>query len=506
MKPKNDPIIKKLIDCPLTFDLKDHKSLYDKIYAGKLQNSVIRAAALQILDLSEDGIYKSTADKGIIGFLNARSRNIRQNRYRRLIKANFRQYKDNTVILAEGDSWFEHPLVMDILDHLEFHNDVAIYSLAYGADWLDNIIFQGEYIDQISLLHPEVFMVSGGGNDIIESGKLAIFLKNNVIRNRPEREQHYQDLILRYPAVAKWTPDFLDVRATLKKVGPEFFGLLNILLFQYYYLFHSVQQKYPDMIFLTQGYDYACPKPKIRRNPLNLFQWSINTIMNNGKWIDIPMKQSLVFAPEQMHDAIKLFIGLFNEGLIELAQTADIKKLYHIDNRSIANDADWFDEIHIKDYRYLQVAETYYHAIKTIKNKTAPDDKIFRAADIWNPDGHNKAVPSFAFFIKGFIRTSPRLSTLFGQLAGCLLLIGLWWLLFPSSETCSFCWTDSMLRSMESRDHSGTIARYIEPVLNSCKLPFSLFVIGIPLLVYIVRIIRAVVLSIKFSNTKPNSQ
>lgn len=469
MTKRPDPTIRRLVRDPLSFDLSNYEVLYQKISNGTLPDDILRKTTLRILDLAEDGIFKSTADKGFAGFLNNRSRRIRQERYRRLIrKKNFRQNPGNTVVLAEGDSWFEHPLIMDILDHLEFHDDLAIFSLAYGADWLDNILFEGEYIDQISLLNPDVFLVSGGGNDIIEGGKLAIFLKAEK-NDCPQIT--YEKLIARFPAVGKWPEKDgvrdLDIKECLKSIGIEFFGFLNIMLFQYYYMFRSIEEKYPNMIFFTQGYDYAYPRPKIVRSWYNAFQRTTNWIMDSGNWIEAPMKQSKIFDKEKMHDFIKLVLGLFNEGLIELSTKSRIKNLYHIDNRNLAKEKDWFDEIHIKDYKYMQIAETYHYAIDKVRNQKDISVKVFESAKIWQ----HVPKPGFFWFIKGFRSTSPRLETLGLQLLGCVVILGLWWTLFPHAAPCG--------------DYS-------------CKLPFTLFVLGMPLLLYMIRIFRSVWLSWRF--------
>lgn len=506
--PTIHDLIQKMVKDPLEFTLSDHNILYrllkasaDNSFAGPdPYRNLLRKTTLRILDLAEDGIFKSTADKGVLGLLNKRSRGVRQKRYKRLIAKDFRRNDHNTVILAEGDSWFEHPLIMDVLDHLEFKEDVAIYSLAYGSDWLDNIIYQGEYIDQISLLKPDIFLVSGGGNDIIQGGKLALFIQNPA-HPHPENPCEpipYEKLLARFPVVAQWGQQNCmtgyKAEEWLPYVRPEFFAFLNIMLFQYYYMFRSIQEKYPEMLFFTQGYDYATPDSKIIRKWYSVFQHALNCIMNSGHWIELAMKQVKVYDPERMHNILRLILGLFNEGLIDIGRNGKIDNLYHIDSRCLTSERDWFDEIHIKDYKYLQIAETYHYAIEQIRNKKKTNQKVFRSEDIWKLTSK----PSFGYFMKGFIRTSPTWKVLFWQLVACVAVLGLWWCLFPDSYTCEVCWPQWLRNGLEAISFKARKNGCWQHLANSCKIPFTLFVLGFPLFIYLIRIVRSVWLSWRF--------
>src|SRR5690606_13444516 len=115
-------------------------------------------------------INNSDADAGYIGKLNRKSQKKRDRKFWKKIKTG----KVDKVILAEGDSWFEYPrFITDVIDHLNKRNDYAIKSIAYGGDWLSNILLENEYIEELSLLKPDVFLISGGGNDIVGGYRLA---------------------------------------------------------------------------------------------------------------------------------------------------------------------------------------------------------------------------------------------------------------------------------------------------------------------------------------------
>ncbi|HPQ22484.1 MAG TPA: hypothetical protein PK147_11560, partial [Saprospiraceae bacterium] len=120
-------------------------------------------------------INKSGASRGTIGYLNRRSQKRRNEVFDKKLKSGFRSNSNNKVILAEGDSWFEYPIfIREILDYLTAsrHSDYAIYSVAHGSDWLSNMIYENQYIEQIQHLSPDVFLISGGGNDLV--GKMRI--------------------------------------------------------------------------------------------------------------------------------------------------------------------------------------------------------------------------------------------------------------------------------------------------------------------------------------------
>ena len=85
---------------------------------------------------------------------------------------NILRFPERIRIVSEGDSWFQHPLVMDIIDHL--HRIYNIYCVAAAGDTLRNYFSReksnGEYfIDALDEKKPSFFLISGGGNDILGS-------------------------------------------------------------------------------------------------------------------------------------------------------------------------------------------------------------------------------------------------------------------------------------------------------------------------------------------------
>ena len=69
---------------------------------------------------------------------------------------------------GEGDSWFNYPIILtDIIDRIGMDPDLAVYSIASGGDWLLNMLHAREYVEELSVSHPDWFLISGGGNDLV---------------------------------------------------------------------------------------------------------------------------------------------------------------------------------------------------------------------------------------------------------------------------------------------------------------------------------------------------
>ena len=79
------------------------------------------------------------AQRGIVGLsvalLNARAQRRRAANYARRIEGGWKGLR----LLAEGDSWFEYPILLkDVIDHLE--DDYAIYCASAAGDTLANMV------------------------------------------------------------------------------------------------------------------------------------------------------------------------------------------------------------------------------------------------------------------------------------------------------------------------------------------------------------------------------
>jgi len=97
----------------------------------------------------------------------------------------------------EGDSWFEYPIFLkDITDNLMDSENLAIYSIASGGDWVANMIANHQYQFEYLKLKPDVFIISGGGNDILGDNRLASFVNYKPIDINSEFLNNYRNYVI----------------------------------------------------------------------------------------------------------------------------------------------------------------------------------------------------------------------------------------------------------------------------------------------------------------------
>jgi hypothetical protein len=321
----------------------------------------------RIFDINDRSILnRSDASEGLMGKLNRRSKRKRNNDYFRMIKNGFRADPGNKVILAEGDSWFEFPVfIRDIIDWLKKRKDYAIYSLAYGGDWLSNIMYQGEYIEGLPVHDPDVFLISGGGNDMVGDNRLTTMLVNPV--KNPEKLSKISNEFIDY--VAKHTDNTAEANEILEGkpyLTGEFTSFINVIRLQYELMFSNIFRKYPNLKIITQGYDFACPDPEIHFG-INLRYWHqplLNKIVGTGKWLYQPLMLKGITDRELQRKIVKTMIFEFNETLVKIAEKPDYPNVFHIDCRGVCrNRNDWYDELHPKPYVFHKIAQKYEHCI-----------------------------------------------------------------------------------------------------------------------------------------------
>ncbi|GAB2779132.1 hypothetical protein GCM10027275_23330 [Rhabdobacter roseus] len=333
------------------------------------------------------------------------------------MQKDFRKEKSNIVVVAEGDSWFEHPFLQDIVDHINRNEDIAVYSLASAADWLDNMLFQGEYIDMLSVIKPDVFLVSAGGNDLLGDKKIGIMCRGIVQGITETNVQNCPNYIYTQTIPERFKQGLIDlekegrqaeadaIRAGVKHLTKEFFGFLNIMQWQYDYLFACLRAKYEIMPIFTQSYDYAIPQILIKR-PFELAYWyqrPLNEILQSGKWIETAMRNAEFYEPEKMHSSIKAMLYLFKHMVIETA--ASYKYVYHIDSQGLTKPNEWFDEIHIKSHKFLQVGQAYANAMRKAvalrnelkKGSTITEEipRVYRSMDTTEQPSFEQAYRAF---------------------------------------------------------------------------------------------------------------
>lgn len=313
----------------------------------------------RIFDLNEnEDINESGADEGLLGWLNKVGRRKKNRKFKKqLRKPDFRVNKK--VIVAEGDSWFEYPLfIKDILDWIIKKTNYPVYSLAYGGDWIANILYEAQYIEELTLYQPEVFLISGGGNDLVGGGRLAKMVNKRSLVDvtlTPTDQQLLGELQNRC--------GYTEVQARRIVVGfkflnKDFHALINLFRILYSLLFRNIELsgKFNDMMIVTQGYDF--PIPSNNKSIGKPLRWAFG----NGRWLYHPLIMKGITDGEEQRSVVAAMIFEFNEMLI--ATGRKFQRVYHIDSRGLLKDEEWADELHARSRAFERIADRYIACIQ----------------------------------------------------------------------------------------------------------------------------------------------
>lgn len=370
---KHDDYIPKLKDAILRADRNQVNQL-----CQLMTQREIRQIVLEIFKKNEGYIAnESDADEGLMGTLNKKSwENRRDNYYKKVLKAEEKGERI-TRVLAEGDSWFEFPQVIkDILDWLDEEPGYAVYSMAYAGDWLSNILYEGKYVEELPLIRPHAFMLSGGGNDIVGIERLP-----GLLRHAVEDGPRGDDEPIPPGLLPTKLPDDPALKAKVelgrRYYSDEFPYVLATTFIMYVLMINSVRKKYPDLKIITQGYDYAIPRKGAHWEDVlrRFYQPIINKLVKSGGWLWQPLVLRGIVEPEKQRSVLIALIWDFNETLIQLGDLFD--HVYHVDSRGLATEDDWFDEMHLTSKTYKRVAKVY----KTIIDLDHPPKKVWVVKD-----------------------------------------------------------------------------------------------------------------------------
>ena len=237
--------------------------------------------------------------------------------YRSIIfKRRMRQGYSGPIIVSEGDSWFQYPILLkDVIDNLM--EPFAICSLGAAGDTLSNMIAQAEYRKAIAEHGADVFLFSASGNDVLGNGDLAALLKpfepgmelGDIVRAEAV-ERTLTTIEEGYDTVVR---EALSVRSTLR--------------------------------IFVHGYDRPYPR-------------------SGGQWLGRPMEHLGV--PTALHAAIAaLLIDKLNERL-EVLEARHPGRVHHIDCRGRVGGSvnSWYDELHPRNPGYARVAALFEARIR----------------------------------------------------------------------------------------------------------------------------------------------
>lgn len=357
--------------------------------------NIMKGVIKRLFDVNEIR-NESDADLGTLGKFNDKDRRFRNKIYKRKIREGHRKDEDNITILAEGDSWFQFPRVYlnidpvtDIIDWLIKEDKYAICSLAAGGDWFSNIFHSGEYIEELPKVSPDVFLLSGGGNDLVGSYRLAIMVRNPTQEGKRNLSDEKMEKLINRRVESfenrnaeDYNFDLDRYKKGLEFLSDEFFDFINLYFIQYFIFFYGLSQsdKYKNLLMITHGYDYPLPYNGSRAFMLSV-QKIINEFTDTGHWLFEPLNMKGITEAADQEAILYTMITEFNEMLYQLASFSRLPNLYHIDCRGVArDDHDWFDELHLKSESYGVIAKAIKDCINdNLRNSDPNRNKIYLA-------------------------------------------------------------------------------------------------------------------------------
>jgi len=273
-----------------------------------------------------------TTDKGFIGdtildVANRWARRSRNNYYSTISK----RFPERVKIVAEGDSWFQHPLVLDIIDHLS--KLYSIYCVSAAGDKLRNYLSQekknGEYfIDAIRTQKPAIFLLSGGGNDILGS--------------------QFRDFLVDQPDMS--LPPGQNPRRFLHEA---IFEEITTLMQIYERMLTHVEDNFESLYVIMHGYDYPIKLDDPKKG-----------------WLGKYMIEKGISRAEDRVQTIRLIMDTFNQKLQEVA--SKFRRARYLDVRNVVrykpaqNVDQWYDEIHPNNDGFQQISLRFGECIDTI--------------------------------------------------------------------------------------------------------------------------------------------
>lgn len=253
-----------------------------------------------------------------IGFFNGVSRRWRETQYRRRIREGYNGIR----IVSEGDSWFQYPILLDdVIDNLS--ETYAIYSLGGAGHLLADMVAEDELTAAIADERPDVFLLSGGGNDLLGEGMLKNLL-HPFQAGRPAR-------------------NYLNQR---------FEQELDQLETLYEGVFTRLTRRFPRLKILCHGYDHAIP--------------------NKGRWLGRPMQSLKITDRKLQAEIVSVLIDRFNTMLQKLAGSFP-GAVHYVDCRGLVGTNRWDDELHPTNAGFQMVAAAFNSVIQQAVEVVEPE-------------------------------------------------------------------------------------------------------------------------------------
>ena len=236
-------------------------------------------------------------------------------RRRRKYKRKLRQNPDAIRILAEGDSWFQYPIVLrDIIDHLSDDPRIAVRCYSAAGDVLSNMVERPDFLDAIESERPTWFLLSGGGNDLVDGEGLIALLHRYDPHLSPR--DYFKD---------------------------EYFSLLNDVEQFFREVIELSHAEDPNLKIVCHAYDYAVP--------------------NSGKWLGLPMRQLGIENPDLQFQIMRLIVNDMNTVVNRVTEDCQSGPAFYLNLREQIPENGWHDEFHPTSEFYEKLASKYMELI-----------------------------------------------------------------------------------------------------------------------------------------------
>lgn len=276
----------------------------------------------------------------IMAWGNNLSRQRRQRKFRRR-----RQNDDRSpVLVSEGDSWFQFPLLLDdVIDQL--FDQYNVWSVDAAGDTLENMVRdQPEYMGALEEHAGSVraFLFSGAGNDFLGEDSSGRSNLSQILRSFKSGKP------------AEW---YIETDVFARK--------LRFVEDCYRKVLSEVETRFPRLPVVCHGYDYAIPggTPSDPRHPIYAAQ---------DKWLARPLRDDLGIADHGLQRAIiKLLIDKLNSCIASLCggnhAGGVFKNAWHVDSRNALGSVSlWADELHPTNDGFARVAGKFRAVIGTM--------------------------------------------------------------------------------------------------------------------------------------------
>jgi lysophospholipase L1-like esterase len=344
--------LEKIFTVPLS--LEERNGIIGEIF--KLNKDKYKELAAGIWEEAENHDFElndSTADQKLMGFGNWVARTMKMTTS--IFLGRFFK-KQTPKIVIEGDSWYEHILIRDIVDWLIHLSKFRIYTLAYGGDWLANYIKEGKYLKKLLREKPDVFLLSGGGNDLVGKDRLTKLVVAQPVELTESALSRIQSGLNQRPGLSDGVKKSIILGH--QYLNDHFYILMNVLAFEYAFILQSIklEPSIKDIHIITHGYDLAIPS----NNKGTL----LRKLFKNGQWLNDALHAAQITNDTNKKCIIWAMLFQFNEILKYFDELEP--NFHYIDCLGLAKENDWEDELHLKSPVYQKIAEKIIALIQSL--------------------------------------------------------------------------------------------------------------------------------------------